>query len=148
MNPHTKPEHKAAAAPMPTVLAIFLAASLASTLGLVLFLSVQPLGAQYNLYYLLWKTGLRPYESQVALAGLFHDRAFRESLTGLSRAEFEKRFPSTFYQVNHQPPVAKAGEIFFISDFESSVSETGGFTKCWVVMFKDDALVEFYFSKG
>ena len=117
-------------------------------LGVVLFLSVQPLGTQYNLYYLLWKAGVRKYESQVALAGIFHDHDFRQSFTGLSRSDFERRFPSTFYQVRRQPPIAKAGEVYFISDYRQATDESAAFGMCWMAVFRDDRLVEFDFAKA
>ena len=131
-----------------TLFSLFLAAAPALALGLLLFLSVQTLGTQYNLYYLLWKAGFRTYEPQVALAGMFHDHAFRQRFIGMSRADFERRFPSTFYQLRRQPPIAKAGEVYFISDYRQATDESGAFSMCWMAVFRDDRLVEFDYAKA
>jgi hypothetical protein len=126
----------------------FFAAVLALALGVVLFLSVQTLGTQYNLYYLLWKAGIRKYEPQVALAGMFHDHAFRQRFIGMSRADFERRFPSTFYQLRRQPPIATAGEVYFISDYRQATDDSGAFGMCWMAVFRDDRLVAFDYAKA
>ena len=117
-------------------------------LALTIFLSVQSLGTQYNLYYLLWKAGLRSYEPQVALSGIFHDHRYRDHFLGMSQAEFESHFPSTFHHVVCQPPIAREGDLYFVSDLRQARDETGVFGMCWMAVFRDGRLFEFTFAKA
>jgi len=112
------------------------------------FLAKQSLSTQYNLYYLMWKAGMRPYDSVVARAGMFHDHEFTSSLKGMSMEEFEKLFPSTFYEVETLPPIARPGQRFFIDDYHQSRKEAGGFGMVWLAIFESGKLVELEFSKG
>ncbi len=118
------------------------------TLAFVLFLASQSLGTQYNLYYLLWKAGIRRYEPQVALSGIFHDHAYREHFVGMTQAEFEKHFPSTFHRVRRQPPIAAPGEAFYIDDYSQSIREDGRFDMCWFVVVRENKVVKFSLAKG
>lgn len=117
-------------------------------LALTVFLSLQSLGTQYNLYYILWKTGLRSYEPQVALSGIFHDHSYRDHFLGMSQAEFESHFPATFHRVVRQPPIARDGDLYFVSDYRQARDETGAFGMCWMAVFRDDRLIEFTFAKA
>ncbi len=124
--------------------------ALACTVVLLLtgwFLAKQPLSTDYNLYYLMWKKGLRGYDSEVALSGMFHDREFCQSLLGITVSEFEARFPSTFYEVRKLPPVAKEGQRFFIDSYEQSKREDGSIGMGWLAVFESGKLIEFEFSK-
>jgi hypothetical protein len=111
-------------------------------------LAKESLSTHYNLYYLMWKAGLRSYDSSIALSGMFHDHEFRTSLLGASISEFNARFPSTFYEVKKLPPVAKEGQRFFIDSYEESIREDGSFGMVWLAVFENGKLVELEFSKG
>ena len=128
-------------------LAVALTAAIV-TIACIGFLAKQSMATHYNLYYLMWKAGLRPYDSFVARAGMIHDREFRDSLSGLSVEEFEKIFPSTFYEVETLPPIAKPDQKFFIDDYHQSKREAGGFGMVWLAIFEDGRLIELEFSKG
>jgi hypothetical protein len=127
---------------------LVLAATSLSALVIVVFLACQSLNTQYNLYYLLWKAGWRRYESAVALSGMFHDHAFRQSLLGSTVQQFEERFPHSFFKVVKPPPVAKLGQIYMISDLAQSQNSDGHFGLCWLAVFENDRLIEFNFCKA
>ena len=118
------------------------------TLIIILFLARQSSSTHYNLSYLLWKGGLKGYESSVALPGMIHDHAFRQKMVGISLADFEARFPSTFYEVKTPPPIAKPGQRYFINDYHQAQREDGGFGFVWYAVFEDGRLVELDISKG
>ncbi len=117
-------------------------------LVVVIELARQDARTQYNLSYLLWKSGLKPYEPSVALLGMIHDQDFRQELNGISPSEFEKRFPSTFYEVKTLPSIAKPGQRYFIDDYQQAQSEDGGFGVVWLAVFENDRLVELDIHKG
>jgi len=129
------------------ILTIALLAAFAG-LGCIAFLATQSLTTHYNLYYLMWKAGLRPYDSIVARSGMIHDLSFRDSLNGISIEEFEKVFPSTFHEVTTLPPIAKPDQRFFIDDYHQSKNEAGGFRMVWLAIFENGKLIELEFSKG
>lgn len=129
------------------VLAILLVVAIC-LIGGIGFLARQSLSTHYNLYYLMWKAGLRPYDPIVARAGMIHDLDFRQSLKGMTISEFERLFPSTFYEVGTLPPIARPGQRFFIDDYQQSKREAGGFGMVWLAIFEDGRLVELEFSKG
>jgi hypothetical protein len=118
------------------------------TLIIILFLARQSSSTHYNLSYLLWKGGLKGYESSVALPGMIHDHAFRQKMVGISLTDFEARFPSTFYEVKTPPPIAKPGQRYFINDYHQAQREDGGFGFVWYAVFEDGRLVELDISKG
>ncbi len=121
--------------------------SLFGALAAVLELARQDSATHYNLSYLLWKGGLKNYEASVALPGMTHDHKFRDGLVGISPAEFEKRFPATFYEVQSLPPIAKPGERYFINDYHQSRSEDAGFSFVWLAVFKKNQLATLEISK-
>ena len=130
---------------------IMLAIALVGVIGSIVcigFLAKQSLATQYNLYYLMWKGGLRPYDPSVARSGMIHDHSFRDSLNGISIVEFEKVFPSTFYEVETLPPIAKPNQRFFIDDYHQSKRDAGGFGMVWLAIFEGGRLIELEFSKG
>jgi hypothetical protein len=118
------------------------------TLIIIIFLARQSSSTHYNLSYLLWKGGLKGYESSVALPGMIHDHAFRQKMVGISLADFEARFPSTFYEVKTPPPIAKPGQRYFINDYHQAQREDGGFGFVWYAVIEDGRLVELDISKG
>lgn len=128
------------------VLAVTTTCSLA-LLAVTAFFATQTLSTHYNLYYLLWKVGLRSYEQPVALAGLFHDHGYRHQLIGMTVAEFERTFPNTFYEVRKLPPIAKPNQVFYIDDYQSAQREDGLYGMCWKAVFEDGRLIEFEFFK-
>jgi hypothetical protein len=81
----------------------------------------------------------------VALSGIFHDYAFRQSLLGSTMHQFEERFPHSFFKVVKPPPIAKPGQIYMISDLPQSRSSDGHFGFCWLAVFENDRLIEFEF---
>ena len=127
-----------------SLLSLFLFGALA----VVIELARQDARTHYNLSYLLWKSGLKPYEPSVALLGMIHDDEFRQDLKGISRSEFEGRFPSTFYEVKTLPPTAKQGQRHFIDDYEQAQREDGGFGFVWLAVFENDRLIELEIFKG
>jgi hypothetical protein len=117
-------------------------------LVVVIDLARQDAGTHYNLSYLLWKSGFKPYEPSVALQGMTHDHEFRQKLNGISPLEFERRFPSTFYEVKTLPPDAKPGQRYFINDYHQAQKEEGGFGFVWLAVFENDRLLELGIYKG
>ena len=115
---------------------------------IILFLARQSSSTHYNLSYLLWKAGLKGYESSVALPGMIHDHTFRQKLVGISLADFEAQFPSTFYEVKTPPPIAKPGQRYFINDYHQAQRKDGGFGFVWYAVFEEGRLVELDISKG
>ncbi len=127
-----------------SLLSLFLFGALA----VVIQLAREDAGTHYNLSYLLWKGGLKPYEPSVVLLGMTHDHEFRQELKGTSPSEFEKRFPATFYEVKTLPSSAKPGQRYFIDDYRQARREAGGFGGVWVAVFENDRLRELEFDKG
>jgi hypothetical protein len=127
-----------------SLLSLFLLGALVVVIGL----ARQDAGTHYNLGYLLWKSGLKPYEASVALPGMTHDQEFRQELHGISPSEFEKRFPSTFYEVKTLPPMAKPGHRYFIDDYQQAQREEGGFGFVWLAVFENDRLIGLDIFKG
>jgi hypothetical protein len=127
-----------------SVLTLFLSGALV----VVIFLARQDAGTHYNLSYLLWKSGLKPYEQSIALPGMTHDKEFRQELHGITPSEFEKRFPSTFYEVKTLPSIAKPGQRYFINDYQQAQREEGGFSFVWLAVFDNDRLIELDVFKG
>jgi hypothetical protein len=106
------------------------------------FLAKQGLTTHYNLYYLLWKAGIRPYERPVAFAGLIHDRSYRQRFIGMTVEQIEHAFPNTFYKVRKLPPIAKPNQEFYIDDYQQARREEGGYGMCWRAIFEDGRLIE------
>ena len=106
------------------------------------------LSDHHNLYYTLWKAGLRDYDWTVASGGLLHDQEFRESLKGLTIEEFEARFPNTFYEMQTPPPNAIEGRSYYTDNYFSSRSDGHQYGFGWVVVFEDGRLLEFGYEKG
>ncbi len=120
---------------------------LSGILLVLLFLARQSSTTHYNISYLLWKGGFKPYEASVALPGMLHDIKFRQSLVGISLVKFESRFPSTFYEVKALPPIAKQNQRYFISDYQQAQRADGHFAMVWAAVFEDGRLIEIYFAK-
>ena len=112
------------------------------------FLSLQDLNTHYNLYYLMWKAGLRPYEPAVVFGGLFHDLSYRNRFLGLSPEEFMRRFPNTFYKVRSRPPILKPNQDLYINNYQQAIGEPGILGACWEALFEDGRLIEFDYGKG
>ncbi|MEQ1853735.1 MAG: hypothetical protein ABMA01_19335 [Chthoniobacteraceae bacterium] len=108
----------------------------------IAFLAVQDLTTHYNLYYLLWKAGIRSYERPVAFGGLLHDHIYRKRFIGMTIAQIEHAFPNTFYKVRKQPPIAKPNQEFYIDDYQQAQREEGGYGFCWQAIFEDGRLSE------
>ncbi|MES2995649.1 MAG: hypothetical protein V4733_02450 [Verrucomicrobiota bacterium] len=114
----------------------------------VLFLARQSSSTHYNLSYLLWKGGLKGYDSSVALPGMIHDHNYRQALIGMSLSDFEARFPSTFYEVKTPPPIAKPGQRYFIDDYHQAQRQEGGFAFVWYAVFEENRFIELDIFKG
>ena len=127
--------------------AVTTACSLA-LLAVTAFLAVQDLNTHYNLYYLLWKAGIRPYERPIAFGGLFHDSSYQQRLIGVSFEQFTQAFPNTFYKVRKPPPIAKPNQEFYINDYQRAQREDGRYDGCWEAIFEDGRLVAFDYSKA
>ena len=134
----------------PGLLTGMLFSMLIGAIGVILigvFLAKQSLNTHFNLYYLMWKSGMRLYEREVALQGMIHDDRFRKSLAGISSSELESRFPSTFFEMRHLPPTAKGNQRYFIDDYAQAQRADGSINFVWHVMFEDDKLVELEICK-
>lgn len=103
------------------------------------------LGTHYNLYYLNWKAGKRPYEAQVALSGMYHDRQIRNSLKGITVEEFNRRFPSTFYEIRYPNDELPQHKRIFTHSYEHAMK--GEAAHGWRVEFQNDRLTEFEMYK-
>lgn len=102
-----------------------------------------------NLYFTLWKMGLRDYDQTVAKAGMFDDREFRDSLKGLTVEEFEKVFPNTFYEMHSPPPSAIEGRSYLVDNYSASRSIDQKYPFVgWVAIFENGRLVELEWEKG
>lgn len=101
-----------------------------------------------NLYYTLWKAGLRDYDWTVASGGLLHDHGYRDSLRGLTLEKFEQRFPNTFYKMQSPPPNAVEGRTYYTDNYFASRPDGHQYGFGWVVVFEDGELLEFGFEKG
>jgi len=123
-----------------TLFSMLIVAIVAILIGV--FLAKQSLRTHYNLYYLMWKSGMRLYERDVALEGMIHDDRFRKSLAGISVSEFNFRFPSTFFELKRLPPTAKSNQRYFIDDYAQAQREDGRFVFVWLAIFEDGKLVE------
>lgn len=115
----------------------------------VFYMATLSLSDHRNLYYTMWRVGLRDYDATVAKAGLIDDREFRESLKGLTVEEFEKVFPHTFYEMKRRPPSAREGRSFFVDDYSASrsIGQDDPFVG-WMAVFDDGRLIEFEWHKG
>jgi hypothetical protein len=99
----------------------------------------------YNLYYLNWKAGKRPYEAEVALSGMHHDREFRNSLKGITVEEFNSRFPSSFYEIRYPNDESPREKRIFTHSYEHAMK--GEAALGWRVEFQNDRLTEFEMYK-
>ncbi len=115
-------------------------------LALTAFLAAQNLNTHYNLYYVLWKAGIRRYEPAVALGGLLHDLTYRQRFIGMSTKQFMRVFPGTFYQVRKRPPILKPSQELYITNYAQA--ESGDIGAGWEVTFEDGRVIEFDFGKG
>lgn len=121
---------------------------LIALIACALYMARLSLSDHHNLYYILWKAGLREYDWTVAKGGMLHDQGFRESLRGLTIEEFEKRFPSTFYEMQSPPPNAKEDRSYFTDNYFASRSDGHQYGFGWVVVFEKGRLLEFGYEKG
>jgi hypothetical protein len=127
-----------------SLLSLFFCGALVVVIGL----ARQDARTHYNLSYLLWKCGLKPYEQSVALHGMTHDHGFRQELNGITPSEFEKRFLSTFYEVKTLPPTAKLGQRYSINDYQQAQTQESGFSLVWLAVFENNRLLELVIHKG
>lgn len=104
------------------------------------------LNTHYNLYYVDWKNGKRRYESIVALCGMFHDNAFRDSLKGMPLGKFEEKFPNTFFEIKYRDEKPNRTHRVFIADYQQAME--GRTSYGWVAQFENDRLVELEYTKG
>jgi hypothetical protein len=111
------------------ILFITTTASLLFVLMGVTWLAVQPLDAQYNLYYLLWKS-------------------CQQRFLGVTVNQFQQKFPNTFYKVRKLPPSAKPNQEYYIDNFQQAESEECTYGFCWLAIFEDGRLIEFGITKG
>ena len=103
----------------------------------------------HNLYYKLWKAGLRDYDWSIASRGMTHDLKFRQSLHGSTLEEFEERFPNTFHEKSGR--VTKPSNnrhVIYARDYEyfetSGPLEGSG----WKAIFIRGKLVDLSWDKG
>ena len=129
------------------ILALTTACSL-TFLAATVFLAAQTLGTHYNLYYLLWKVGIRTYERPIAFGGLFHDHSYRQRFIGMTVAQFEQAFPNTFYKVRTLPPNAKPNQEIYIDSYHQAEREDWFHGMGWSAVFENERLVEFNIFKG
>jgi hypothetical protein len=106
------------------------------------------LSDHHNLYYTLWKHGLRDYDWTVTDGRMLHDHEFRESLHGLTLEEFENRFPNTFHKMQTPPPDAQAGRSYYTDNYFASQPNGHQHGFGWVVVFENGRLLEFGYEKG
>ena len=78
------------------VLALTTACSL-GILAATVFLATRPPNRHYNLYYLLWKAGIRTNAQPIAIEELLNDHSYRQQFIGMTVAQFEQVVPRTFY---------------------------------------------------
>ncbi len=128
-------------------------AALGTALAITLVLHIRlrilasyDLSTHYNLYYLDWKAGKRPYEQVVALGGLIHDHEYRKSLQGITIAEFHSIFPNTFYEVKASEETPSTRKKIFMDNYTAAMR--GDSSYGWRAVFEDGRLVELEFSKG
>lgn len=112
------------------------------------FLARQSLSTHYNLYYVMWKAGLRPYDSLIARSGMFHDREFRASLLGISQDDFERRFPDTFFEIQNPPESAKPNQTFYTDNYHQSRPGAHFYGPSWIAVFEDGRLISLEYDKG
>ena len=101
-----------------------------------------------NLYYTMWKGGIREYDWTVTKAGILNDHGFRESLQGLTVEEFKKTFPNTFYEMQSSPPDARADRTYFTDNYFASRPGGHQYGFMWVVVFEKGRLINFGNDKG
>jgi hypothetical protein len=125
------------------VLVVFLLAAISYLWSLACL----DLGSHTNLYYRLWKVGVRPFEAPVALGGLYDDSKHQAKLIGISKAEFDKLFPDTFFEFRNPPLGAKPGQRWFVQSYAASVGSPGA-SWGWVAIFENNVLIEFALSEA
>lgn len=114
----------------------------------VVFLARQSLSTHYNLYYVMWKASLRPYDSLIARSGMFHDQDFRSSLLGISEDDFERRFPSTFFKIQSPPVSAKPNQTYYTDNYNQTRPGAHFYGPSWIAIFEDGRLISLEYDKG
>jgi hypothetical protein len=122
--------------------------ALTGVFACALYMARMPLTDHRNLYYTLWKLGIREYDWTVTKAGMSNDHGFRESLQGLSIEEFNKTFPNTFYEMQSPPPGAKEGQTYFTDNYFASRPGGHQYGFMWIIVFEDGRLIRFGNDKG
>jgi len=131
------------------ILCAVLCALLALVIGFMLYMARQPSNDHKNLYYVMWKLGLRDYASNIALPGMVHDQSFRESLRGISVDEFQELFPATFYEMEWSPrPDTPQKRTYWVDDYQAATSSGHLYGIHWVAIFEGGKLVALEFDKG
>lgn len=129
------------------MLGIFILSSLVA-LGLIIYLSSLEPGDHRNLRYLMWKAGLRDYDKNEVLQGIFHDRSFQRSLNGMSLSEFHRLFPASFHPISHAGPGSASSDVFLTPDPTGTTSPIPIIPEGYVAHFRGGKLVSFECHKG
>lgn len=117
--------------------------------AVMIYMARQSPADHKNLYYVMWKLGLRDYASNIVLPGIFHDHDFRQSLRGISVEEFEDRFPATFYEMKWDPkPDASRKRTYWVDDYRAAAVGGHLYGMHWIAVFEDGKLVHLEFDKG
>ena len=116
--------------------------------AVALYMAGMPLTDHRNLYYTLWKLGLREYDWTVTKAGMTNDHRFRKSLQGISIEEFNKTFPNTFHEMQSPPPGTKEDQTCFTDNYFASRPGSHQYGFMWIVVFEDGRLLRFDHDKG
>ena len=130
------------------ILASTICVILSGIIGGGLYLSKLSLSDHHNLYYLLWKSGLRDYDWTVVQGGILHDQNFRESLVGKTPSEFKGIFPNTFHEMESSHYTDQPNKTFYTDNYAASRPEGHQYGFIWIVVFENGKLVEFGSDKG
>lgn len=114
---------------------------------LVIGCAQEDLDSEFNLYYVLWKYGMRRYESAVALSGLHDDYSYQQHFIGMKKEEFLETFPNTFWGVKIPYRNAFPGEEWYVEDYRNSQTEEGG-GGGWRVVFENGRVYKFECIEG
>jgi hypothetical protein len=144
----TPTQDKAARWRSVAIISLLALALVSTVLAVGVFLARQSLSTHYNLYYVMWKAGLRPYDPLIARSGMFHDQEFRSSLLGISEAEFERRFPSTFFMIQSPPQSGKPNQTYYTDNYHQSRPGAYFYGPSWIAIFEDGRLISLEYDKG
>jgi hypothetical protein len=117
-------------------------------LGLIIHLSRLEPRDHRNLRYLMWKAGMRNYDKNEVLEGIFHDHTFQRSLNGMSLSEFHRMFPASFHPISSAAPESTSGDVRLTSDPCGTTSPFPLIPEGYVAHFRGGKLVSFDYHKG